>query len=31
VQVGGSSKGIRRCRSYNKAGYNKRTCKKDRV
>jgi hypothetical protein len=31
VQAGGSSKGIRRCRSCNEAGHNKRTCKKDRA
>jgi hypothetical protein len=29
VQAGGSSKGIRRCKKCNKAGHNKRTCKKD--
>jgi hypothetical protein len=31
VQAGGSSKGVRRCKTCGKAGHNKRTCKKDTV
>jgi uncharacterized protein with PIN domain len=31
VQAGSSSKGVRCCKTYGKAGHNKRTCKKDTV
>jgi hypothetical protein len=31
VQVGSSSKSVRCCNTYSKAGHNKRMCKKDTV